>query len=418
MTPDTVIMDARNCRKCGYELRGLRVGAVCPECAEPIRARRKSFGAREGTMTDADPGYVKRLRLGFVTMTLAILGSILGVIVGWFSGLGGGMVSLMAALAWLGGVWIISQPRPDPFASIEDPILDSENMRRLVRASAGAWPVFALLSIAGAALAGPPAAPGAPGAGVGLLSGVVLVLRVLAGVAAYIGLIPVCIFVGDLAFWMSDDTGGWRLRAAAWAMAIFGVVTMIGVGLAGMGLAIGNILLFGPPVIVFVAQAVFFWSVMGCVSLATWVLKYQNQVEGRGERITERLRDRTERGGTVAGSTPCLECGYELRGLPFGGRCPECGESYADRTPMPINDPAKRTPRDESPIEVDLTGPTQTIRSRDPVFGPRPAADDDSPIPLSDDPAEPTAPADPAAPDDPDGPDDWQELPPASIPPP
>lgn len=35
--------------------------------------------------------------------------------------------------------------------------------------------------------------------------------------------------------------------------------------------------------------------------------------------------------GTVATDRPCLKCGYSLRGLKYGGRCPECGH--------PINRP-------------------------------------------------------------------------------
>jgi predicted Zn-ribbon and HTH transcriptional regulator len=398
---DSVIMEARPCRKCGYDLKGLRVGGKCPECGEPIRARRKSFGPREGTLSDAPPAYIRALRSGFWIMTAAVLGSLLGSIVSLFAPIIGGALSVLAALSWVGGVWIISNPRPDPFPMLENPILDSARYRLIVRAAACAWPVSVIIG-AVAEIAAPVApAPGTPAAPVSILFGVLIALRVLAGVASYAALIPICIFVGDMAFWMSDDSGGWRLRAAAWAMAIFGTISMLGLGLAGLGFGIGNVLLFGPPFIVFVAQIVFFWSVMGCASLASWVLRYQDQNEGRVERITERLRDRSERGGTVAGSMPCLHCGYELRGLPHGGNCPECGQSYAHLTPMPIRDPAKSPRRDDSPIAIDDTGPTQTIRARDPVFGPRPEPVDDSPIPLAGD----------------DLPEDLQDTPPPPPPP-
>lgn len=400
-----LITESRLCRKCGYELRGLRTGGNCPECGEPVRSRRPAMGVRDGTMTDADPRYVETLRWGFVLMSVAVMASVLAVIVSWFSRVGGDIVSVLAGVGWFFGVVIISRPRPDKFAALEDPVLDSPRMRQLVRVSGTCWPAFALLSAVASAMLASAASNQTP---VGLLGGVVVVLAAIVGLAFYLSLIPVCVFVGDMAFWMSDDTGGWRLRAAAWAMTIFGTLSMFGLLLMGIGVGIGGLLFVWCSIVVTIAELVFFWSVIGCISLINWVLRYQDQIEGRAERITERLNDKTTRGGRVAGSTPCRRCGYDLRGLPFGGRCPECGESYADITPLPIIDPAKRAPRDESPIELDETGTPKPIIPARQVFGTR--DEDDSPIPLSgyDEPAAPDH-------DDPDEPDDFQD--PAPFPP-
>jgi hypothetical protein len=46
--------------------------------------------------------------------------------------------------------------------------------------------------------------------------------------------------------------------------------------------------------------------------------------------------------GPDATSRPCLRCGYELRGLPSDGRCPECGLSVA-RSAVP-NDELRQAP--------------------------------------------------------------------------
>lgn len=400
MPGDTVITENRPCRKCGYELKGLRVGLQCPECGEPIKSRPKSKGAREGTMADADPAYVATLRWGFVLMSLAIMASLFGMIVRFFAYFGGpawywagSSISVIASFAWCGGVLIVSRPRPEPFNSLDEPILDNARVRTLVRVCGGVWVVYTLASVAHIALL----EAATNGGGNGLLQGVAAFFRVLGGLGAYLSLIPLCIYVGELAFWMSDDTGGWRLRAAAWAMAVFGTLLMLCVGLTAIGVTIVAWLAFWISIVVVVAAVSFAWSVVQCAGLASWVLRYQNQVEGRAERITERLRERVEHGGKVTGDTFCRGCGYSLRGLPNGGRCPECGESYADITPFPIFNDRPRRPEDELPLDIDESGTPQKIVPRRPSFGPLAREPDETPIPLSG--------------EDADMPDDMQDFP-------
>lgn len=381
------IMKTRPCRKCGYDLIGLEVGGKCPECGEPIRAVRKSRGPREGTMTDAPPAYVKGVLVGFALMSAGVMGGMAGVVLSLFGWLGA-VVLVLASAAWFAGVWVISRPRPPEFAELENPILDAPRSRLAVRLAGGAWPVFEVLLLAAVAASS-----------LGVVGGALAVLAGLAGLAAFVGLITISVYVAEIEFWMSDDTGGWQLRGAAWMMTIFGVLSVVLFWFAP---------LFGfmCAVVVLVGAFILMLHIVGCVSQARWVLRYQQQNEGRAERVTERLRDRAERGGTVAGSTPCLECGYELRGLPHGGRCPECGTSYADLTPFPM---MPRPVRDETPIEIDETGPVQTIRPAVQHFsGKKPGPVDETPIPLAGDdgdlpedlqdptPSRPEAPPEPA----------------------
>lgn len=382
MPVDSVIMEARPCRKCGYDLKGLRVGGKCPECGEPIRARKKSFGPREGTMSDAPPAYVKRVGLGFTLMSVGIILSLLGVPIGCFVPYGLLGAILLGSLFWIAGGWIITGPRPAEFREVHNPIMDNPRWRTGVRVAAAMWPGFLLLT--GLAIATQ---------SMGVLGTVLLILAGIIGLLSLAGMIPISIYIAEIEFWMSDDTGGWQLRGAAWVLLVFGAAFLIAsVTFKFVAVLCG--------VVLFATAAVLARHIIGCASRARWILRYQDQNEGRVERITERLRDRSERGGTVAGSMPCPECGYELRGLPHGGNCPECGHSYAHLTPMPIRDPAKSPRRDDSPIAIDDTGPTQTIRPRDPVFGRRPEPVDDSPIPLAGD----------------DLPEDLQDLPPTPRP--
>ncbi|MCL4211701.1 MAG: hypothetical protein KJZ68_13685 [Phycisphaerales bacterium] len=44
-----------------------------------------------------------------------------------------------------------------------------------------------------------------------------------------------------------------------------------------------------------------------------------------GSILASAALSRSGRGRTVEGDFPCRSCGYNLRGLPYGSRCPECG---------------------------------------------------------------------------------------------
>lgn len=360
-------MESRLCRGCEYDLKGLRIGGKCPECGEPIRPKHKSYGPREGTMTDAPPAYVRRMGFGFILMSIGIAMTLLGVPLLWFSPYALLISTLLGSAFWIAGVVVVSRPRPPEFAEQDNPIMDSPKWRLGVRLAAGMWPLFLVLSIVAVATDG-----------MGAVGTVFKVLAGLAGFAAFAGLVPISIYIAEIEFWMSDDTGGWQLRGTAWILLVFGTAFIV-LGFVATFLALWcAIVMMG-------AAAVLGWHIIGCANRAWWVLRYQDENAGRSDRITERLRDRSERGGTVAGSTPCLGCGYDLRGLPFGGRCPECGTSYADRTPFPaMPDPIK----DETPIEIDESGPTQTIRPATQHIGkplPPPRPKDDSPIPLDGD---------------------------------
>ncbi|GEM_PF-1347318 len=391
--PKPIIMESRACRSCGYELKGLRIGDNCPECGTLIRSRPKSFNAREGTIIDADPQYVGTLRWGFVAMSSGILLAIVGAVIGGASFGIGFATSTLASLAWCGGVFLISNPRPPEFDQLCNPVLDSPKMRLLVRVCGAVWVLYTLVGGGYDALA----IAAANGGGSALLEGVVLVLSVLTGIGAYLSLIPLCVFVSDMAFWMSDDAGGWRLRGAAWTMAVLGTANLLFLVLAAVGLTWLRFPAFILGIVVFVASVVFGLSVFGCARMATYTLRYQLEIEGRAERISERIRAKTEnRGGAIGHDMDCRGCGYNLRGLPNGGSCPECGLSYADLTGPAVAAPDKPwDPGQDESLEVDENAVPQAIIARLPSIGKRrdhhgagdrqqiAPIDDDAPIPLA-----------------------------------
>jgi hypothetical protein len=62
------------CMSCGYNLRGLAIGADCPECASPVRE-----SLRRKLLIHADPGYLRRLRSGARLITISVLMPIIGL---------------------------------------------------------------------------------------------------------------------------------------------------------------------------------------------------------------------------------------------------------------------------------------------------------------------------------------------------
>src|SRR5688572_20506915 len=57
------------CRTCGYELRALSADAKCPECGTDALG-----SLRSEQLSNADPAWVRRLRLGAQVVALALIG--------------------------------------------------------------------------------------------------------------------------------------------------------------------------------------------------------------------------------------------------------------------------------------------------------------------------------------------------------
>ncbi|MCA9303113.1 MAG: hypothetical protein KC996_03220 [Phycisphaerales bacterium] len=386
------IVGQRPCDKCGYNLEGLPKDGDCPECGHPIRRAAAASGPRAGTMSvEAPTRYVRLLLLGFAVLSVSIVGIVLsGIMIGSVAAnpnplqrMIGGLMIIGSHILWPIGIWLITTPRPKIRSMVHGPILDSPKYRLAVRLVSIAWAlkVFFLFSF----LVGSNAPTPMSGFGAWSLLGGYLIFSLI----SWIGLVPTSIYIGDLAFWSSNESVGIRLRSTAWAMGVFGTILAITsvialTGLPARGIA-GFVGIFAF-VIVAISVLVFMVTIFQFTNVLWWVIKHQEYAAGSRDRIAERIARESTHPGRVATGLRCRKCKYDLNGLPYGGHCPECGESYADQTPLPIRDPALSV-RDEPDLELVESTHQEIIPSDQlDAFGnrrpPKPE-EDDGPIPLA-----------------------------------
>ena len=121
------------CKRCAYNLRGLREDGRCPECGTPI-----GLLTRGDLLCFASPDWVDKLALGLAIicwmLLLSVVIGILGAVVSAFlPPVFGQGISLLAALFSYYGVWLLTEP--DPGGIGEDPHLTARKVVRLTLAA-------------------------------------------------------------------------------------------------------------------------------------------------------------------------------------------------------------------------------------------------------------------------------------------
>ena len=203
-----VIQDAV-CQKCGYNLRGLSAGTLCPECGTVVPVVRSS--SKGDNLTDAPASYLKRYA-GLVTLTAWFGGGAVAVVLGAvvFRSLPLAGIGLLLACAFAGCVVPLSAQRPKNRHTIYDATLDDTKWRRAVRLGVCGWMLLAVLAgfetlAIHFAWTIRPLASAATGLGVLLAFG---------------GMCPLFIHLGSMADWAGDTGLASRFRGSVWVLAI------------------------------------------------------------------------------------------------------------------------------------------------------------------------------------------------------
>lgn len=203
------IVDDRACINCGYSLRGLRLDQVCPECGRAIQVKKKNIPRYSDALINAPKLWLAGLALGSTFLFFGVLGMLLL----FFA------TSLMpadakfafsifagaATLIWYIGVLITTQPRPMMPTTRLDPRKEWRGLRWSARLTQFFWPVLSGLLTASWYQYKQGGVP----------SPVFAWLAFGAFIIGAMGLIWLCVYLSNIAFWGDDDVGA-NFRTCAW----------------------------------------------------------------------------------------------------------------------------------------------------------------------------------------------------------
>lgn len=212
----TIILGDRACIDCGYNLRGLKIGGVCPECGRSIEAK-KSAPRYSDQLVQAPIGWLEAFSMGALLMFLAALGLVIMTIALLFYS-GPVMVLIIGfiSLAWFGGVWLVTRPRPMLAATVVNTRLEWSGARVAARLTQACWPLASI----GILLAVVLRQGAAPGAAVGVAS----VSGSLLGLVALGGLAPLCVMLARIAEWAEDSSLAQGFRGSASTLGVCGII--------------------------------------------------------------------------------------------------------------------------------------------------------------------------------------------------
>lgn len=331
----TVIVDDRQCRKCGYALKGLRTGGKCPECGTAIRKRTDRKGE---SLVEAPRDYLEELRfaanvLAGCVLALAILVPVLAFQV---RGQGAAGVATIAGVlfvlgcGWVWSVCVVTAPRRLTKATAINLHKEWAGSRWAARSMLACAPLAMLFTAMAAMMT--------KGATLTTFAKLLWILTSICSLATFFGLAPLAIHLSRLAAWANDDALAMRMRLAAVSLSIAGPVAIASFTFAGFfpaiafGVSTLGVLLMGSFV---VGLGTFILGIFQIGSMTRWALNNHLELVARDQR----LRDRAEMerkahlagagpglGNVITTERPCRACGYSLRGLKWGGICPECGE--------------------------------------------------------------------------------------------
>ncbi len=212
-----IVVD-HECKKCGYNLRGLREDGRCPECGTPI-----GLSTTGDLLRFADPEWVEKVARGLKIILWMILVGLIAGILGVLAGAtiseeAGTVLMFVVGLISFYGVWLMTEP--DPSGIGEDPNITA---RKVIRITLVVGLLSSPLQLAVDAL-------DLPYAGV-VLVGIAGVLVILVGL---VGEFAKFIYYERLAKRIPDDSLAGRARFLKWGFTIALGLVAVGGGIAAI----------------------------------------------------------------------------------------------------------------------------------------------------------------------------------------
>lgn len=314
----------RPCASCGYNLVGLRIGQSCPECGLPI-ALPSARDALDDNLVRAPMGYLRLLMLGLGMMGAVSIGvlalalfasstfgaaslqSAWPTMLGRLNAQGVGTIAagapwffliapwagLAFALLWIGGLVILTLPRPKFAFSNADDARDPWLRLGYIVLGLEAWWLPAALAYFWLVRHASVGAPGAPG---GLVEKVVGVGFYVAFAIAGLGMLPLALHLSRFADWASDTKLADRFRYSVGGIVLFGGLIVLG---RALPMIAGGAILRGFELCIAFgwAASVFMllWSVVSLAMMCSHALVNARQTVERDRRLVEKMRDEAER---------------------------------------------------------------------------------------------------------------------------
>jgi predicted Zn-ribbon and HTH transcriptional regulator len=279
-TPKPILVDPV-CGFCGYNLKGLPDNARCPECGRTQPPLPKHV---DDPLSLMPLSVIKSFRRGCWLATATVAGAIgLFVCSRWLAAppLLWPAAWLALASLWCFAVWQVTPAFPFRQA-LQHGFSTDSRLRVVTRWLQTGWILAALRELLGARAGVPP-----------LLVNLINGLGGLGLICGVIGLVLLAVMLGRLAQWARDDTAEKAFTAAAWGLPLMGGLLFLGFQL------------FGPPSPamnpVFYFQALFFimWLALlialpyGLLSLSASVSYCVTHAHEHAER-EQRRRERDE----------------------------------------------------------------------------------------------------------------------------